>query len=119
MGSAHEREPPTPTLVAAWCGEWLGVEPTDVLFRQEHLSHVLGLRLADGSAVVLNVILWIALLVSIPASGFNPLYVTAAILGVIIMGVFAIIVFGLVKGEDVAERALRAVARKIRFLDDP
>jgi hypothetical protein len=55
MGSAHEREPPTPALVAAWCGQWLGVEPTDVLFRQGHLSHVMGLRLADGSAVVLKV----------------------------------------------------------------
>ena len=31
-----------------------------------------------GSAVVLNVILWIGLLVSIPLRAFNPLYVTAA-----------------------------------------
>ncbi len=71
-----------------------------------------------GSAVVLNVILWIALLVSIPAAGFNPLYVTAAIVGVFIMGFFAAIVIGLVKGEDVAERALRAVARRVRWLDE-
>jgi uncharacterized protein (TIRG00374 family) len=71
-----------------------------------------------ASAVVLNVILWIALLVSIPAAGFNPLYVTAAIVGVFIMGVFAAIVVGLVKGEDVAERALRAVARRVRWLDE-
>jgi uncharacterized protein (TIRG00374 family) len=71
-----------------------------------------------GSAVVLNVILWVALLVSIPAAGFNPLYVTAAIVGVVIMGIFAAIVVGLIKGEDVAERALRAVARKVRWLDE-
>jgi uncharacterized protein (TIRG00374 family) len=71
-----------------------------------------------GSAVVLNVILWLALLVSIPAAGFNPLYVTAAIVGVVIMGLFAAIVIGLIKGEDVAERALRAVARKVRWLDE-
>jgi uncharacterized protein (TIRG00374 family) len=71
-----------------------------------------------GSAVVLNVILWIALLVSIPAAGFNPLYVTAAIVGVFIMGFFAAIVIGLVKGEDVAERALRGVARRVRWLDE-
>jgi uncharacterized protein (TIRG00374 family) len=71
-----------------------------------------------GSAVVLNVILWLALLVSIPAAGFNPLYVTAAIVGVVIMGFFAAIVVGLIKGEDVAERALRAVARKVRWLDE-
>jgi uncharacterized protein (TIRG00374 family) len=71
-----------------------------------------------ASAVVLNVILWIALLVSIPAAGFNPLYVTAAIVGVFIMGFFAAIVIGLVKGEDVAERALRSVARRVRWLDE-
>jgi uncharacterized protein (TIRG00374 family) len=71
-----------------------------------------------GSAVVLNVILWIALLVSIPAAGFNPLYVTAAIVGVFIMGVFAAIIVGLIKGEDVAERALRSVARRVRWLDE-
>jgi len=71
-----------------------------------------------ASAVVLNVILWLALLISIPAAGFNPLYVTAAIVGVFIMGFFAAIVIGLVKGEDVAERALRAVARKVRWLDE-
>ena len=34
-----------------------------------------------GSAVVLNLIFWIALLVSIPLRGVNPLYVTAAIAG--------------------------------------
>ena len=70
------------------------------------------------SAVVLNVILWLALLVSIPAAGFNPLYVTAAIVGVVVMGIFAAIVVGLIKGEDVAERALRAVGRKLPWLDE-
>src|SRR5215217_1506902 len=71
-----------------------------------------------GSAVVLNVILWIALLVSIPAAGFNPLYVTAAIVGVVIMGFFAAIVIGLIKGEEAAQRALRAVARRVKWLDE-
>jgi uncharacterized protein (TIRG00374 family) len=71
-----------------------------------------------GSAVVLNVILWIALLVSIPAAGFNPLYVTAAIVGVVIMGIFAAIVIGLIKGEEAAERALRGVARRVKWLDE-
>ncbi len=56
MGSGNEREPPTPALVAAWCGRWLGAEPTDVLFHQGHLSQVIGLRLADGSAVVLKLV---------------------------------------------------------------
>jgi hypothetical protein len=52
--SGSERERPSADLVAAWCKRWLGVEPTDVLFHQGHLSEVIGLRVADGSAVVLK-----------------------------------------------------------------
>ncbi len=37
-----------------------------------------------GSAVVLNVIFWLALLISIPLQGYNPLYGFAAILGVLL-----------------------------------
>ena len=48
------RELPTPSLLGAWCEQWLGAEPTDVLFHQGHLSQVMGLRLADGSAVVIK-----------------------------------------------------------------
>ena len=68
---------------------------------------------------MLNVILWIALLVSIPPAGFNPLYVTAAIVGVFIMGPFAAIVIGADQGRgQSAERALRAVARRVKWLDE-
>ena len=42
-----------------------------------------------GSAVVLNVILWLGLLVSIPRRGFNPLYLTAAIVGALLITGFA------------------------------
>src|SRR5262249_24425381 len=34
-----------------------------------------------GSAVVLNALLWIALVAAIPLEGFNPLYATAAFVG--------------------------------------
>ena len=34
------------------------------------------------------------------------------------MGTFAAIVVGLIKGEDVAERALRSVARRVKWLDE-
>jgi putative heme transporter len=71
-----------------------------------------------GSAVVLNLILWVALLLSIPTRGFNPLYVTVAIIGVVMMGTFALIVVGLMKGQARAERALRAIARKVKWLDE-
>ena len=40
--------------VAAWCARWLGAQPTSVLFEVAHLSHVTGLRLADGREVVVK-----------------------------------------------------------------
>jgi hypothetical protein len=54
MGSESELELSDPELVAAWCERWLGPKPTHVLFHQGHLSQVIGLRLGDGSAVVLK-----------------------------------------------------------------
>jgi uncharacterized protein (TIRG00374 family) len=92
------------------------------------LLTIIGVRGADagfalataglGSAIVLNLLLWIALLVSIPFAGFSPIYVTAALAGVFLLGAFAVVVVLLMKGERQAERWLRAVARKVRFLDE-
>jgi len=47
--------PTVPVAIGAWCRRWLDAEPTQVLFQVGHLSQVLGLRLADGSAVVVKV----------------------------------------------------------------
>ncbi len=66
-----------------------------------------------GSALVLNVILWLALIVSIPMSGFNPLYATAAIVGALLLGAFAAVVFLVTKGEDRAATVLRAVVGRV------
>jgi uncharacterized protein (TIRG00374 family) len=71
-----------------------------------------------GSAVVLNLILWFALLFSIPIRGFNPAYVTAAIVGVILLGAFAGLILQLMRGRDRAERVIRAVARKMPFVKE-
>lgn len=49
-----------------------------------------------GSAVVLNCLLWLALVVSLPFRGLNPLYGTAAVAGVILMGIAGAIVFGII-----------------------
>jgi hypothetical protein len=38
----------------AWCARWLGSTPEAVLFEAEHLSAVVGLRLADGREVVVK-----------------------------------------------------------------
>ncbi len=71
-----------------------------------------------GSAVLLNVILWLTLLVSIPAAGFRPIYVTMALAGVLLLGAFGAIVFALIRGQQQAERAVRAIARRTRFLNE-
>ena len=71
-----------------------------------------------GSAVVLNMILWIALLVSIPINGFDPAYVTAAIVGLILLGAFAGIIVLLMRGREQAERVVRVVARRIPYVKE-
>src|SRR5690606_33323309 len=73
---------------------------------------------ALGSALMLNVILWVTLLVSIPAAGFRPIYVSMALIAVLVIAMFGSIVFALMRGERQAERFVRAVARKARFLDE-
>ncbi|CAN5733307.1 hypothetical protein BH20ACT4_BH20ACT4_12000 [soil metagenome] len=73
---------------------------------------------ALGSAVVLNLIFWIGLLVSIPYRGVNPLYGSAALAGILLMMLAGFLVFGLLEGQGRAERALRWLARKLRFDED-
>lgn len=71
-----------------------------------------------GSAVVLNLILWFGLIVSIPIRGVNPLYGTAAVVGVLLMAFAAFLIFGLVEGQGRSERVVRAIARRFRFNDE-
>ncbi|MEP7201424.1 MAG: lysylphosphatidylglycerol synthase transmembrane domain-containing protein [Ilumatobacteraceae bacterium] len=71
-----------------------------------------------GSAVVLNLLFWISLMVSIPIRGVNPGYATAAIAGIVLMLIASGIVFGLMEGQGRAERALRWVARRLRLSED-
>jgi uncharacterized protein (TIRG00374 family) len=71
-----------------------------------------------GSAVVLNVMLWLALVASIPLRGYNPAYATAAAAGVVLLGAFFALVVGLTRGEARAARLLRAVARRVPFLSE-
>jgi putative heme transporter len=71
-----------------------------------------------GSAVVLNLILWMALMASIPIRGVNPLYGTVAMIGVMVMLACAVIVFGLMDGSGRAERAVRWLACRFRVNPD-
>jgi uncharacterized protein (TIRG00374 family) len=66
-----------------------------------------------GSAVVLNAIFWLSLLVSIPLHGYNPLYGFAAILGVLLLGIFGGLVYLLTRGEQQAATFLNRVARRL------
>ena len=71
-----------------------------------------------GSAVVLNALLWLALVVSIPINGFNPIYLTAAIVGIVAIAAFAALVVGLTRGEERSAKLLAAVAAHIPLLDE-
>jgi uncharacterized protein (TIRG00374 family) len=71
-----------------------------------------------ASAVVLNFLLWAGLIVSIPLRGVNPVYGSAAIAGIILMGIAVAIIFGLIEGQDRSERILRSVARRLHLNED-
>jgi uncharacterized protein (TIRG00374 family) len=71
-----------------------------------------------GSAVVLNVLLWIALVISIPLRGFNPLYGIAALVGVLLGAGVAALVMLFTRGEDRAARIVRRLASRVPFLDE-
>ncbi|MGB3737160.1 MAG: lysylphosphatidylglycerol synthase transmembrane domain-containing protein [Ilumatobacter sp.] len=71
-----------------------------------------------GSAVILNLIFWLGLVVSVPRRGVNPLYGTAALAGIIIIGIAAFLVIGLMEGQGRAERVIRWCARLLRTDED-
>jgi putative heme transporter len=73
-----------------------------------------------GSAVVLNLLLWLGLVVSLLAGGpgYNPLYLTAALVGVVLIGGFSALVVLLMRGERRAAKVMRTVARRIPFLEE-
>ena len=68
-----------------------------------------------ASAVVLNIVFWLALVISIPIRGVNGGYTTAAIAGVVLMTVAGALVFALMEGQSRAERVFRWVARKLHL----
>jgi len=71
-----------------------------------------------GSAVVLNAMLWVALVISIPLHGFNSAYVTVAVVGAVLAVAFATLVLAFTRGEAHAARALRSVARRVPWVTE-
>ncbi len=71
-----------------------------------------------GSAVVLNIIFWTGLIMSIPFRGVNAAYTLAALAGIIIIGVAAGLIVGIMDGSGRAERLVRWIARRFRTDED-
>src|SRR5487761_2203222 len=67
----------------------------------------------SGSAVVLTIIFWIALVISIPLRGFNPAYGFAALAGVFLLGAFFGTILLITRGQRHADNWLRALAKRI------
>lgn len=70
-----------------------------------------------GSAAVLNVILVAALTVSIPVSGFDPIYAAAAALGVVILALLSFGIVALTRGRDTTVRVGRVLAGRLPFVE--
>jgi hypothetical protein len=66
-----------------------------------------------GSTVVLNVLLWLSLVISIPLAGFHPIYISVAVVGAVALAIVAALAFGLTRGEGRATRIVHAVGRRI------
>jgi uncharacterized protein (TIRG00374 family) len=66
-----------------------------------------------GSTVVLNVLLWIALVISIPLSGFHRVYAIVAIVGAVVLALVAALIFGITRGEKRAARIVRVIGERI------
>jgi uncharacterized protein (TIRG00374 family) len=70
----------------------------------------------SGSAVVLNLIFWAALVISIPLNGFNPAYGFAALAGVFLLLAFFGTILLITRGQRRADAWLRVVARHVPSL---
>jgi hypothetical protein len=66
-----------------------------------------------GSTVVLNVLLWLSLVISIPLAGFHPIYVTVAVTGAVVLLGIAALAFGITRQSKRASRILCAIGNRI------
>ena len=66
-----------------------------------------------GSTMVLNVLLWLSLVISIPLAGFRPIYVTVAIIGAVLLLGVRRWSSGVTRGTERASRILHVVGDKI------
>lgn len=86
-----------------------GVPPADAVFALASQG--------IGSAAVLNLILWLGLMVSIPARGFDPLYGTAAVLGGLLLAGIAAAVLLATRGEEHMVRVVCRAADHLPYVE--
>ncbi len=87
----------------------LGVAPSDVGF-------ALGMQ-GIGSAIVLNILLWVALIVSIPVWGFSAVYLLAAGVGALLLIAALLLLLSFTRGEARVGAALERFGNRVPFID--
>src|SRR5579875_1310648 len=65
------------------------------------------------SAIVLNVILWLALVVSVPLAGVHPVYVVIAMIGMLLLLTVLGVLYTFTRGEERAVRIVRTLGTRI------
>lgn len=70
-----------------------------------------------GSAAVLNLLFWMALVVSIFLHGYNPLYGVAAGVGVLMMAAFAGVVILLLRGHQRGAELVRRLGNRVPLVN--
>lgn len=71
-----------------------------------------------GSAVILNIMLWLSLIISIPLAGVHRIYIIVALVGTLAILAVAALVFAFTTGEESAARVVRAIAHRIPRLNE-
>lgn len=82
----------------------------------DRLGFALGVQ-AVGSAVVLNGLLWVALIVSIPTTGFHPIYATAAAVGAVVIAASAISVVALLRDRHRFADVIAALVGRLPWIE--
>ena len=71
-----------------------------------------------GSAVILNIMLWLSLLISIPLAGVHRIYIIVALVGLLAILAISGLVYAFTHGEERAADFLRAITRHIPKVDE-
>lgn len=87
-----------------------------------------GIRAADaafaiavqgiGSAVVLNLIFWIALIISVPIWGFNAVYLSVTLIGILLILIFCALIIAFTRGERHFTRIMVRIFSKLPYLSE-